>query len=130
MLILLTIWINSLSVLVRDRSSPSYFSRKLFQLGASANSLDHLHCSHGILAVFYNKIFISESKCLSLPMKAVVRTCTCAISLDHLNFRLFMFGSYSRNQDEFTTVSFILRRKFLVLIFEEVVRIWSLCEFS
>ena len=39
-------------------------------------------------------------------MKAVVRTCDCAISLDHLDFRLFMFGW---NQDEFT-VSFILRR--------------------
>ena len=101
MLILLTIWINSLSVLVRDRSSPSYFSRKLFEFGAYANYLDHLDCSHGVLAAFYNKIFISESKFLSPSMKAVVRTCACAISLDHLDFRLFMFGSHSySNQDE------------------------------
>ena len=90
-LILLTIWINSLSVLVRDRSSPSYFSRKLFEFGAYANSLDHLDCS---LAVFYNEKFISGSKFLSSLMKAVVGTCFCAISLDHLDFRL-LFGSHS-----------------------------------
>ena len=29
---------------------------------------------------------------LSPSMKAVVRTCTCAISLDHLDFRLYMGG--------------------------------------
>ena len=152
-------------------------------------------------------------------MKAVVRTCACAISLDHLDFKLFMIGSHSysksgwihcqfyfetevhlsifqgscsnlelmwilliiwiavwqyfiiknlfqeanfsphqwrqllelalvlilltiwisdclclthiatRNQDEFT-LSFILRRKFILLFFEKAVRIWSLCEFS
>ena len=43
-------------------------------------------------------------------MKALVGACTCAISLGHLDFRLFMFGSSSQNQDEFT-VSFISRRK-------------------
>ena len=62
-------------------------------------------------------------------MKAVVRTWACAISLEHLDFRLFMFGSYSRNQDEFT-VSFISRQKFMFLFYEESVRILSLCEFS
>ena len=41
-------------------------------------------------------------------MKAAARTCACAISLDHLDFRLFMFGSFSRSQDEY-------RRKFIVL---------------
>ena len=33
-------------------------------------------------------------------MKAVVRTCVCAISLDHLDFRLFMFGSHSSLKSE------------------------------
>ena len=112
---------NSLSVLFRDGSSSSYFSRK-FEFGACANSLDHLDCSHGVLAVFYNTIFISESKFPSPPMKAVVRTCACTISLDHLDFRLFMFGSHSRNQDQFT-VSFISRQKFTFLFFDEAVRI-------
>ena len=83
---------NSLSVLFRDGSSSSYFSRKLFEFGAYANSPDHLDCSHGVLAVFWNKIFISGSKFLSPSMKAVVRTCACAISLDNLDFRLLMFG--------------------------------------
>ena len=38
-------------------------------------------------------------------MKTVVGTCACANSLDHLDFRFFIFGLHSRNQDEFT-VSF------------------------
>ena len=88
MLILLTVWINSLSVLVRDRSSPSYFSRKLLEFGAYANYLDHLDCSHGVLGVFYNKIFISESKFLSPSMKTIIRTYACAFSHDHLDFSL------------------------------------------
>ena len=58
-------------------------------------------------------------------MKAVVGTCPCANFLDHLHFRLFNFGSHSRNQDEF-----ISRRKFIFLFFEKAVRILSLCEFS
>ena len=115
---------NLLSVLVRDGSSSSYFSRKLFEFGAYANSLDHLDCSHGVLAVFYNKKFISGSKFLSSSMKAVVGTCSCAISLDHLDFRLFIYGSHSLNQDEFT-VHFISRWKFIFLFFEEGVRILS-----
>ena len=62
-------------------------------------------------------------------MKAVVKTCTGAISLDHLDFRFFMFGSYSRNQDKFT-VSLISWQKLIFLVFEEAVRIQSLCKFS
>ena len=81
--------------------------------------LDHLDCS---LAVIYNKIIISGSKFLSPSMKAVVRTCTCAISLDHLDFRMFMFGSHSRNQDEFT-VGFFSKPKFIFLFCKEAVRI-------
>ena len=87
------------------------FSRKLFKFGAYANSLDHLDCSHGVLAVFYEKKIISESKFLSPPIQAVVRTCVCAISPDQF------------------TVSFIWRQKFIFLFFEEAVRIWSFCEF-
>ena len=120
---------NSLSVLFWDGSSSSYFLRKLFELGAYANSLDHLDCSQGVLEVCYNTIFISRSKFLSPSMKAVVRTCVCTISLDHFDFRLFMFGSHSWNQNEFT-VSFISRQKLIFLFFEEAVRILSLCEFS
>ena len=87
---------NSLSVLFRDGNSSSYFSR-MFEFGAYANSVDRLDCSHGVLAVFYKNnfiIIIAESKFLSPPMKTVVRTCACAIFLDHLDFRLFMFGSH------------------------------------
>ena len=94
---------NSLLVLFPDGSSSSYFSRKLFGFKAYVNSLDNLDCS---LAVFYSKIPVSGSKFLYPSMKGVVGTCSCAISLDHLDFRLFMFGSHSRNDDKFT-VSFI-----------------------
>ena len=62
-------------------------------------------------------------------MKPVIRSCVCAISLYHLDFILFMFRSHSWNQDEFT-VSFISRRKFIFLFFEEAVWMCSLCELS
>ena len=52
----------------------------------------------------YNKIFISESKCLSPSMKAVVRTCACAISLDHLG-QIVMFGSHSCSESAWIHVS-------------------------
>ena len=115
---------NSLSVLFRDRSSPSYVLRKLFELGAYANALDYLDCTHGGLAVFYNKIFISGSKFLSPSMKSVVKTWACAFSLGHLDFRLLMFGSHSQNQHAFA-VSFISRWKFIFLFFDEAVPILS-----
>ena len=86
----------------------------MFEFGAYANYLDNLDCSHSLLAVFYNKFFISGSKILSLSLKAVVRTCACAISHDHLDFWLYMFGSRCQNQDKFT-VSLILRRKFIFI---------------
>ena len=91
---------NSLSVLFRDGSSSSYFSRKLLEFGAYANFLDHLDRSYAVLAVFYDNFFVSGSKFLSTSMKAVVRTCACAISPDHLDFRLFMFGSHSYSKSE------------------------------
>ena len=42
------IMMNLLSVLFRsrDRSSPSYFSRKLFEFEAYANSLDYVYCQY------------------------------------------------------------------------------------
>ena len=49
---------NSLSVSFQDGTSCSYFSRKLFEFWAYANSLDHLDCS---LAVFYNIFLFQES---------------------------------------------------------------------
>ena len=75
-------------------------SMNLFEFEAYTNSLDHLDCSHGVLAVFKIKFRTSGSKFISPSMKAVVETCTGVISLEHLDFRLFMFGSYSRNQDK------------------------------
>ena len=72
----------------------------MFEFGAFVNSHAYLDCSHEVLAVFNNKMFISGSKFLSLSMKAVVTTCACAVSLDHVDFSLFMFGSHNRNQDE------------------------------
>ena len=55
------------------------------------NSLDHLDCSHGALAVFHNIFFTSGSILLSPSIKAVVGTRACAIFLEYLDFRLFMF---------------------------------------
>jgi len=49
---LVEIRMNSRSVLFQDGSSSSYFLRKLFECAAYANSLDHLDCSLGALAVF------------------------------------------------------------------------------
>ena len=72
--------------------------------------------------------FVFQEANFSPSIKAVVGTCLCAISLDHRDFRLFMFGIYSRNQDEIF-VSFILRWKFIILVSEDVVRIWSLANY-
>ena len=66
---ILEIRMNSLSVSFQDGSSCSYFSRKLFEFWAYANSLDHLDFS---LAVFYNKNFISGSKFLYQSMKGML----------------------------------------------------------
>ena len=82
-----------------------------------------------MLAVFIIYFLTSGSKFISPSMKAVVKTCTGAISLDHLDFRFFMFGSYSRNQEKFT-VSLISWHKLIFLVFEGAVPIQSWCEFS
>ena len=50
---------------ISRRKYISLILRELFEFEAYANLLDHLDCSHGAQAVFYNKIFISESKFLS-----------------------------------------------------------------
>ena len=55
----------------------------------------------------YFIIFFYFRKQISLPsLKAVVSTCICAISLDHLDFRLYLFGSHCRNRDEFIVTFF------------------------
>ena len=72
--------ISSLSVLFWDRSSSSYFSRKLVEFWAHANSLDHLDWSHSVLVVF-NFLYSEKKKSLP-PIKAVVRTSDC-LSLAH-----------------------------------------------
>ena len=85
---------NLLSVLFQDRSKSSAFLRKLYEFGAYANSLEHLDCNHGILAVFYDEIFYFRKQ-ISLPsMRAGVRICACAISIANLDLKLFMFGSH------------------------------------
>ena len=109
-LFFLIIWISDCLCLAhiatrnQDEFTVSFSSRRKFiflffeevvLIWSLCNSLDHLECSHGVLAVFYNNIFISGSKLLSPSMKAVIRTYACAISLDHLDFWLFMFGSHS-----------------------------------
>ena len=114
--------IHSLSVLIQDRISSSYFSRKLFKFWAYTNSLDHLDCS---LAVFYKKNYCRKQ----IPLPIVVGTCSCAIYLEHLNFRLFIFSSHSWNKDTFT-VSFNSRQKFIFLFLEEAVKILSFYQFS
>ena len=64
----------SLSVLFWDECSSSYFSRKLCKFGAYVNSLDHLDCSCGTLAVFYNLFKeakfspINEGSCWNLGL--------------------------------------------------------------
>ena len=57
-------------------------------------------------------------------MKAVVRTWAFAFSLGHFDFRLFMFGSHTRNQDEFT-VSFISRRKSCSYFSRKLFKFWA-----
>ena len=121
---------NKLQVLFRDRSSPSYSSRKLFEFRAYADSLDHLDCSHGVLALLCNNFFISGSKCLSHQWRQLLElTLVLFLSSIWISDCLCLARIATRNQDEFT-VSFILRRKFIFLFFEEAVRILSLCEFS
>ena len=136
-LISLTIWIsdclslahiveirmNLLSVLFGDRSSTSYFVRKLFEFWAHANSFYYLDCSHAALAIFRE-----GSKFLSPSMKAIVGTCPCANFLDHLDFILIIFGSHCWIQDEFT-VSVISWQKFIFLFFKKCVQILSSCDF-
>ena len=92
--------------------------RKLFKLGAYQILFINWVAVMVYWQYFIIFCFISGSKFLSPSMKAFVRICACAVSLDHLDFRLFMFGSHGRNQDEFT-VSFISRQKFIFLFFLE-----------
>ena len=101
----------------------SFFFRMLFEFRAHVNSLDHLDCSHGVLAVFH-KINLFQEANFSLSMKAVVRICACATSLDHLDFKIVKI-----DKDEFT-VSFKSRLKFIFLFFNEAVRTWSFSKFS
>ena len=50
-------------------------------------------------------------------MKAVVRTCACAISLDHLDFRLFMFGSHSYSKSGWIYCQFYFETEVRLPIF-------------
>ena len=126
---LLEIRMNSLSVLFRDGSSSSYFSRKLFEFGACVNFVDHLDCSYGGLTVFHKKICISGSKFLSHQWRQLLELALVLFLLTIWISDCCLAHVATRNQDEFT-LSFISRRKFIFLFFEEAVRIWSLCEFS
>ena len=68
--------------------------------------------------------FIQGTKFLYPSMKAVVGTCPCPHSLDHLDFRLFICGSHNQNQDEFT-VRFISRWKFIFLFLRKLFKFWA-----
>ena len=61
----------SLSVLFHDRTSSFYFLRKLLEFRAFTNSLDHLDCSLGELAVYYDDFLFSGSKVLSHQSRQV-----------------------------------------------------------
>ena len=91
------------------------------ELGAYANSLDHLDWSHGVLAVFYNQIFISGSKFLSHQWRQLLELVLVLFFL--------IIGLHSPNQDE-STVSFISRQNYIFLIFEGVLQVYSLCKFA
>ena len=119
---------NLLSVLFWNGSSSSYFLRKLFELGTYVNSLDHLDCSHGVMAVFCNNCFISGGKYLIHQRRQLLELALVFFLLTIWIFKLCMFCSQS-NQDEFT-VNLISRRKFIFLFFKDAIRIWSLCKFS
>ena len=105
------------------------FSRKLFEFGACVNSVDHLDCSYGGLTVFHKKICISGSKFLSHQWRQLLELALVLFLLTIWISDCCLAHVATRNQDEFT-LSFISRRKFIFLFFEEAVRIWSLCEFS
>ena len=144
MRIVLTIWISDCLCLAhiasqnQDEFTVSFISRQkfiflFFEEAVWIWRLCKFSFSFGLqlwcAGSIYKKVFISGSKFLSPSMKALVGTSPCATSLGHLDFRLFSFGLYSRNQDEFT-VSIISRWKFISLFFEEAVRILSLCDSS
>jgi len=103
---------NSLAVLFWAGSSSSYVSRKLLtiRIAALVHQWQHFILGSNFLSHQWRKL-------LELAL-------TSANFLDHLNYRLFVFGSHSR------TINFAARRRFIFLFFEKAVRNWSLCKFS
>ena len=105
------------------------FSRKLFEFGAYANSLDHSDCSQ-VYWQYFMRTNLFQKVNFSPHLKRQLSELAFVLFLLTIRISdcLCLAHIASRNQDEFT-VSFISRRKFIFLFFEEAVRIWSLCEF-
>ena len=122
---------NLISVLFWDGSSSSYFSRKLFEFGAYANSLLFMwiavmvYWQYFIISFLFQRADFSSQQWRQLLEFALVLFLLTIWISDYL----CLAHIATRNQDE-CTVSFISRRKFISLFFEEAVRIWSLCKFS
>ena len=86
---------NSLSVLFRDGSLSSNFSRKLFEFWVYAIILDHLDCTHGALAVFYLgkqiSLPINEGSCCNLPLRVLISLTIWIAAIVHWQY--FFSGS-------------------------------------
>ena len=82
-----------------------------------------------IAAMLHWQYFIKGSNFLSHHLRQLLELAlTSANFIDHLDFRMFIFGSHSRNQDEFT-VSFISRRKFIFLFSRKLFEFWAYSNF-
>ena len=99
---------NSLLVLFRSGRWSSYFSRKLFHFDRMQILLIIWIAVMVYWQYFIMNFLFQEANFSSNHWRQslTIVTCACAIYLHHFDFRLFIFGSHSRNQDEFT-VSFI-----------------------
>ena len=110
---------NSLSVLFWDRSSSFYVSKSCLNF-----ELMQILLIIWIAVIVHRQYLLNGAIFSPHPLRQFVVTCPCANVFDHLNFRLFIFGSHSWMQDEFT-VSFTSRRKFILLFFKKCVWILS-----
>ena len=98
---------NSLPIIFRDASSPSYFSRKLFEFGAYANSLDHLDCSHCALAVFIIIFLFQEANFYTQQWTQLLKlTLVLLFFTIWISDCLCLTHIASQNQDELTVSLF------------------------
>ena len=114
--------INWLSVLFPWEKFTFFFFEEVVR--AYANFLNHLDCSHGVRQYFMIKFSCKKQNFLQKWRQWL--ELTLELFLDYLDFRIFMFGLNSWNQDEFTA-SFILRPKFIFLFFfsRKLLKFWA-----